>query len=402
MEHKDYNSGSSLKYKSSYNLYLESLLFFGVAVVMILFVGCSSKDNKEEAEISSIEVALPEEMDSVVIYSSYPSTLQSRSQADVVAKVNGQLLKKHFENGQYVTKGQILFSIEPTLYQSSVNEAKAQLNSALGQLEYAKKHLTALEQAYDANAVSEMDVIQARSSRSQAEASVNQARASLTTAMTRLGYCSVTAPVSGRITTSTLDVGAYVNGEASPVTLATIYDEKDLEAQFSITDYEYAAISTHGDGFRNPVYRSIPIYITSSDSPDDNTPSVKADLSYEAPSVDATSGNITLKARILDKSENLRPGMYGLVMLPTGVTDHALLVKDASISTDQRGKYLYVVNDSNKVVYTPIEVGELYNDTLRLVKKGLKSKDRYVTRAMISVRNGETVKPVLTGSNNKK
>lgn len=374
---------------------------FVLCISLGLSAGCGRKDAAtQEKKIAEVEVALPMEQDSVITYTSYPSTLQSRSQADVVARVNGQLLKKSFENGQYVNKGQVLFSIEPTLYQSSVNEAKAQVNSALGQLDYAEKHLGALEQAFDANAVSEMDVIQARSSKSQAEAAVNQAKAALTTAATRLGYCSVTAPVSGRITSSTFDVGAYINGDGAPVTLATIYDEKDLEVQFSITDYEYAAISTRADGFRNPVYRNIPVYITSSDTPDVNAPSVKANLTYEAPSVNASSGNILLKAKILGDTEGLRPGMYGRIMLPTGVSKNAILVRDASISTDQRGKYLYVVNDSNKVVYTPIEVGELYNDTLRLVTKGLGPHDRYVTRAMISVRNGETVRPVMTGSKN--
>ena len=74
----------------------------------------------------------------------------------------------------------------------------------------------------------------------------------------------------------------------------------------------------------------------------------------------------------------------------------ALWVKDASISPYQLGKYIYVVNDSDKVVYTPIKVGDLYQDSLRIVNSGIKPGDRYVTKAMLKVRNGQTVKPVLT------
>ena len=73
----------------------------------------------------------------------------------------------------------------------------------------------------------------------------------------------------------------------------------------------------------------------------------------------------------------------------------AILIKDAAISTDQLGKYVYVVNDSNKVVYTPIKVGELYQDTLRIVSEGLSPADRYVTKAMLKVRDGMEVKPVV-------
>ena len=87
--------------------------------------------------------------------------------------------------------------------------------------------------------------------------------------------------------------------------------------------------------------------------------------------------------------------MYVKVKLPEGRIDTAVLVKDASIGTDQRGKYLYVVNDSDKVVYTPIEVGDLYADTLRLVNKGIKAGDRYVTKAMLKVRDGMTVSPTI-------
>ncbi len=380
-------------------------ILFGGCVLLVCLCSCSDKKKEADAGTTAarIEVANLELKDSVILYNSYPATPESQSQADVVARVNGQILKKHFENGSYVAKGQVLFTIESTTYAASVNEAKAQVNSALGQLDYAEKHLAALEQAYDANAVSEMDVIQARSAKSQAQASVNQAKASLTTASTRLGYCTVVAPVSGRITDATLDVGAYVNGEGAPVTLATIYDESDLAVQFTVPDYEYAAISSSGEGFKSDIYRNIPVYITNSEEEvTDGAPTYVASLSYQAPSVDPSSGNILLKAKIKNDSESLRPGMYGRVMLPTGMMDKAVVIDDASISTDQRGKYVYVVNDSNKVVYTPIEVGQLYNDSLRIVKKGLNPTDRYVTRAMISVRNGETVTPVMSKSVNHK
>jgi multidrug efflux pump subunit AcrA (membrane-fusion protein) len=73
----------------------------------------------------------------------------------------------------------------------------------------------------------------------------------------------------------------------------------------------------------------------------------------------------------------------------------AIVIRDASISTDQLGRYVYLVNDSNQVVYTPIEVGPLYRDTLRIVTKGLSPTDRYVTTALLKVRDGMPVVPVL-------
>ena len=73
-----------------------------------------------------------------------------------------------------------------------------------------------------------------------------------------------------------------------------------------------------------------------------------------------------------------------------------MLVKDASLGTDQLGRYLYTVNDSDRVVYTPVKVGELYDDSLRIVTSGITPSTRYVTRALLKVRDGMAIRPVLT------
>jgi multidrug efflux pump subunit AcrA (membrane-fusion protein) len=104
-----------------------------------------------------------------------------------------------------------------------------------------------------------------------------------------------------------------------------------------------------------------------------------------------------LKGKVKNIDNELKDGMYVTVSLPYGKMPKAILVKDASIGTDQLGNYLYLVNDSNKVVYAPIEVGEIFRDSLRVVTKGVKAGDRYVTKALLTVRAGETVKPVTAG-----
>lgn len=384
------------------------IVFLVAAALCYMITGCSHKDKTPAgSEVPEIEVAQPL-VDSVVIYESYPALMSSQNEADVVARVNGQIEAQYFKAGDNVKKGQVLYSIEPTLYQSSANEAQAQLQSARGQLEYARKHLAALEEGLKANAVSEMDVIQARSALAEAQASVNQNEAALRAANTKLGYCKVLAPISGKITDSALSVGAYVNGDGAPEKLATVYDDSNLQVVFSIPEYIYSSITSTPSGFKNPLYRAVPVKISTSangdidsDTADEEMVEYTADVVYESPSVDSSTGNLQLKANVNDSGSKLRAGMYGKVMLPLGKVNNAILVNDASISTDQRGKYLYTVNDSDKVVYTPVKTGELYHDTLRLIKSGLKPGDRYVMKAMISVRNGEKIKPVMNSGNKK-
>ena len=91
----------------------------------------------------------------------------------------------------------------------------------------------------------------------------------------------------------------------------------------------------------------------------------------------------------------LKSGMYASIQLPYEAEPDAIMVKDAAIGTDQLGKYVYVVNDSDKVVYTPIRIGDLVRDSLRIVNSGLTVKDRYVTKALMKVRDGMEVNPVV-------
>lgn len=117
-------------------------------------------------------------------------------------------------------------------------------------------------------------------------------------------------------------------------------------------------------------------------------------LFYVAPDVDSSTGTLVLKASVDNPYGELKAGMYTTITLPYKKVDDAILVKDASIGTDQAGKYLYVVNDSSRVVYTPIKVGDLVNDSMRLVTSGLTPHSRYVTQALLKVRDGMKVKTV--------
>ncbi len=105
---------------------------------------------------------------------------------------------------------------------------------------------------------------------------------------------------------------------------------------------------------------------------------------------------MTIKAKIRNVHNELKSGMYFTIDLPYATDAHAILVKDAAIGSDQRGKYLYVVNDSCKVVYTPVVTGGLVADTMRIVTSGIGSDDRYITKAMLKVRPGMAVTPVTT------
>lgn len=358
-----------------------------IVLLVGLLPGCRKKTAAETGMEPEVSVATPQ-VDSVVLTQSYPATLSATQSADVVARVNGQVMAILFTEGDFVTAGQPLFTIESTTYREQVNEAQAALETALAENEYASRQSAAMQKALEADAVSKMDVIQAESNLRQSEAAIKRARAQLETARTMLGYCTVRAPFSGLISETTLSTGAYVAGEGAPVTLATIYADKTLYVVFSISTERYMQIKDTPGG-RKLDLDHIPVTFG-----DTIATTYYAKLDYVAPDVSKSTGTVTLRL-ILDNSKGeLRDGMFATVKLPYATSPDALLVKDASISTDQLGKFLYTVNDSDKIVYTPIEVGDIYQDTLRIVTKGLKPDDRYVTTALMKVRDGMKVRPV--------
>lgn len=362
--------------------------------ILLLLVGSASckhkSSDKEGGETPRIEVA-EAITDSVVLHKTYPGILSASNSADVVCKVNGQIQSSSYTPGTYVKKGQVLFTIDATLYRDRVNQAEATLNSAISNRDYAKSHYEAVKKALVSNAVSKMEVLNAESAYEQAEASIREAQAELHTARTNLGYCTVTAPISGYITESTLDPGNYVSGGDSPVKLASIYDNSSFDAIFQIEDAQYEKMVGGIDGTTASLYKKMPIKFR-----ENLHHQYTADLTYKAPTVSQSTGTIELRGHVVNYENELKDGMYCTVSLPYGEDPKGILIKDAAISTDQLGKYIYVVNDSNKVVYTPIKVGDVYRDSLRLVTEGIKPGEKYVTKALLTVRNGETVDPVVT------
>lgn len=354
---------------------------------LLVTPACKKKSDRTDNEPPSIDVAVPE-TDSVIVHKSYPATLSAADMADVVAQVNGRILSKDYESGSYVHKGDVLFTIDPSLYKDAVARSQASLASARSACDYARRAYEAQEQAYKSHAVARMDLIKAESTLGQAEASVRDAEAALKTAMTNLSYCTVRAPISGYISSANYADGSYVSGEGSPVILASIYDEHVFNVVFNVEESEYSKILSTNGGVGNSIFRTVPL-----EFPSPLPHSYTCDLTYSAPAVDQSTGTLKVMGRVINNSNELKEGMYCTVKMPVASLPDAILVKDASIGTDQAGKYLYVVNDSNRVELRHIEAGELFRDSLRVVTSGIKPGERYVTKALLTVRSGMKINP---------
>lgn len=218
---------------------MKKLMYIFLALPIL--TGCKEKKSTGAMggmPTPEISVAKPVVKD-ITLTKDYPGYLTTEQTVNLVARVNGTLQSTSYTPGGRVKKGQLLFVIEPTLYKDKVEQAKADLQTAQAQLEYARSNYSRMKEAIKSDAVSQIQLLQSEANVTEGIAAVNNAEAVLSTAHTNLGYCYVRAPFDGTITKSTVDIGSYVGGSLQPVTLATIYKDNQMYAYFNVADNQW-------------------------------------------------------------------------------------------------------------------------------------------------------------------
>ena len=357
---------------------------------IVLLAGCKEKSHQTEMPAPSISVAMPVVRD-ITLTKDYPGYLSSDRMVNLVARVNGYLQSSQLVPGAKVKKGDLIFVIEPEVYQNNVTQAEAALNTAKAQVKYARSNYERMKEAAKSGAVSQIQVLQAQSTVAEMEASVRNAEAGLNTARTNLSYCYIRAPFDGRITRANYDIGNYINGSIQPVTLATLYKDDLMYVNFNIEDNQFMKmmITAAQNDSTVKLPETISVHLG-----ENGRQNYTGRLDYLSPNVDLSTGTLNVRANLDNKDGELKSGLYVTITLPYSEKKDAVLVRDASIGTDQLGKYLYIVNDSNIVRYRHIEPGQLVDDTLRQVISGIEPNERYVTTALLKVRDGMSITPI--------
>ncbi len=372
-------------------------MMFLMAGVIILAGGCRKKD-KEKAtaagQVAEILVNTPITRGITYTYE-YPAYLEAIQTVNLVARVSGFLQKMNYIPGVPVKAGQLLFVIEPQPYLDQVKAAEAQLNSAQARLNYAEAQYQKMKEALPGKAISEIDFIQSESNYNTALANLQDARAQLNTARTNLNYCYIKAPFDGRVSRNLVDVQNFVGGSVSPVTLATMYKDKEMFAYFNMAYSEFQNLPPVG----NPTVvtdSTVKLAITDAADPGRRW---EGRLDYTSPNVDLETGTVTVRALVDNPKEELLSGMYVKIQVPYRKVDEALLIPETSIGTNQAGRYVYLVDHNDQVVLQTVKVGALEPDGMREILSGVTPKDWYVVNAMINVRPNMKVKPVFRSRN---
>ena len=330
--------------------------------------GCSRPSEAQAPPTPAVTVAVPL-VQAVQDWDEFTGRFEATQSVEVRARVGGYVSGVHFRDGDFVRRGQLLFSLDPRPAQAALASARAQLSQAQAQLALARSELARSETLLESQAVSQAEVDTRRGALQTAQAAIAAADANIRARQLDVEFTRVTAPISGRVSDRRVDAGNLVAGGSSAAdVLTTVVSSAPIHFVF---DGSEAVLLKYQ---RQARQGAAPIQVRLQD---EAAFSRSGTLDFTDNAVDTASGVIRLRALIPNADGFLKPGMFGQARLAGAGTYQAMLVPDAAVATDQARRIVYVVTADGSVSPRPVQLGPLV-DGLRVIRSGLQPTDRVI------------------------
>lgn len=364
-----------------------------LAAAALLLHGCQKPPEFTPPPPPQVVVSKPVRQP-VTEYAEFTGRTEAAEVVEIRARVEGYLQSIHFQPGTRVKKGDLLFQIDPKPYQVKLDEARAELERRQAELKQADATLKRKEMAFKANAVSELEVIQARADRDVAQAAIQGAQAAIESAKLSLSYARITAPIEGRIGRNLADVGNLV-GATERTLLTTIVRDDPVYAYFTVSERDLLAYQQHPIRTGGPTNGNgeVPVFLGLSNQPDYP---FEGRIDFVNNRLDPTTGTVQARGVFHNADGRLWSGLFARIRVPVGVTEEALLVPDRAVGSDQRGEFLLVVNPQSTVEVRPVRTGPLVAD-LRVIREGISPEDQVIVDGVQKALPGFPVVPSPAG-----
>ena len=357
---------------------------------VVLLSGCGEAQKQQVVlPPPKVTVARPTQR-TIVDHDEYVGRFVPVESVEIRARVSGYLAKVHFQDGQYVKQGDILFTIDKRPFQNTYDQAAANLETAKSNLVFAEADLARGQQLMRERTISEQLFQQRAQYFRNAQAAVAANEAMLRQAGLDLEFTELKAPVSGRIGDRRVTVGNLVTGGTGTTTLlATVVSLDPIRVEFTFDEASLLRYGRLANRLQKDSAGLTTVRLKLIDEPEF---SHEGRIDFVDNVIDRATGTIRGRAEFSNADGLFTPGMFARVQLPASDPYQALLLPDSAIGTEQSRKYVLVVSADNTVVQRYVTLGDLA-DGLRVIKTGLAADDRVIVNGLIQARLGAKVAP---------
>lgn len=317
----------------------------------------------------------------------YPASIKGVQDVQISPKIGGFITKIHVKEGQTVSDGQTLFEIDNVTYQAQVRQAQAAVNTAKTQVSTAELTYNNSKQLFENRVIGDYEMQTALNAYEQAKAGLAQAEAALANAQEALSFCFVKSPAAGVVGTLPFKVGALVGAQN---VLTTVSDNSSMEVYFSVNE-KVALNMAKADGGQNGAIEALPaVKLQLADGTIYNHEGKVTKMSGV---IDQATGTVQMIAVFPNPEKLLKSGGSGNIIIPRDFSD-AIVIPQLCVMEVQDKKFVYTVNDSNKVQYTEISVEPQNDGNNYVVTSGLKVGDKYVTNGITKLTDQMEIVPI--------
>jgi RND family efflux transporter MFP subunit len=345
-------------------------------------------------QATPIPVVLPK-LQSVTNYIEVTGNAAPVNDVKLLARVEGYLEQLHYEDGAFVKKGDLLFTVQREPYKDQLQQARAQVLTAQAALAYAKTEFVRYTALVKKDAATQTEVDHWNYERASAAAQLQSAQAQVAIDELNLGYTEVRAPFDGIVGKHLIDPGNVVGGGGQQAALAEITQLDPIYVVANLSEQNVLRIRQNLDQQRLTLadLHKVPVDVGLSD--EQGFPH-RGTIEYVAPALDPQTGTLLVRGILANPDRVFLPGFFVRMRLPMGRVDRsALLVPDRALQTDQGGRYLLVLNNKDVVEQRYVQLGELIG-ALRVITSGLTPEDRVVVGDLWRATPGTKVTPQPT------
>lgn len=352
------------------------------ALLSGLLGGCSEGKSEAPRQLPPVPVTIAQAIRrDVPVEVNAIGNVEAYSSVSIKSRIGGELLKVHFQEGQEVSKGDLLFTIDPRPYEAALAEAKARLAKDVALLKKAQQDAQRYASLIQKQVVSQEQYDQVKANLASLEATVKADEAAVENAKLQLSYCYIYSPISGRTGSLLAHAGNLIKASDDNKSMVVIKQIQPIYVSFSVPEQYLPNIKARWTQGKLPVRISLR---------NGAAQKLQGELTFMENTVDPATGTILLKATFPNQDKTLWPGQFVDVALKLEEQPSALLIPTQAVQTGQQGPYVFLVSPENRAEMRLVRLGRSVGQET-LVEEGLQEGDRVVTDGQIRLVPGARV-----------